>query len=112
MKGRKVGINVGFNADLPETKPPASECNVLSMPYIFPDGTVISCCCMNEQNRRDWQRQTAMGNVFETPMRDIWYGEKYTKLRKMLWAKKPEEAHPVCKICNIYDKNKGSCIIR
>lgn len=111
-KGRKVGINVGFNADLPEMKPPASECNVLSMPYIFPDGTVISCCCMNEQNRRDWQRKTAMGNIFKTRMRDIWYGKKYNKLRKMLWACKPDKAHPVCKMCNIYDKNKESKIAR
>jgi MoaA/NifB/PqqE/SkfB family radical SAM enzyme len=101
-RGKKVGIPVSFNADA-RNKPPANECVAWTMPYIFPDGTVICCCCMNEQNRRDWQRKTRMGNIFETPFRDIWYGEKYTKLRNLLWQKKVKEAHPVCKICNIYD---------
>jgi len=111
-KGRKLNIPVSFNADLPERKPPASECTAWLMPYIFPDGTVISCCCMNEQNRRYWQRETRMGNIFETPMREIWNGEAYTKLLDELWKKNVRQAHEVCKICNIYDIDKPSTIPR
>jgi len=106
IAGKRYGIPVTFNADAAGTKPPINLCTAWTMPYIFPDGTVISCCCMNMQNRRDWQRQTAMGNIFQTPMRDIWYGPKYKLLRKKLYEMKPLEAHPVCEICNIYDVNK------
>jgi len=111
-KGKKLNIPVSFNADLPETKAPASECTAWLMPYIFPDGTVISCCCMNEQNRRQWQRETKMGNIFDTPMREIWNGKAYKKMRKMLWQKKVRQAHPVCNMCNIYDIDKKSAIRR
>jgi len=109
-KGKKLNIPVSFNADALQAKPPANECVAWTMPYIFPDGSVISCCCMNEQNRRDWQRKTKMGNVFETPFREIWNGPAYKKLRTCLWNKKIKEAHPVCEICNIYDINNLSDI--
>lgn len=105
QKGKETGINVSFSADI-SAMTPANECMAWNMPYIFPDGTVITCCCMNEQNRRDWQRETSMGNIFKTPFREIWYGEKYNHLRKCLWEGKIKEAHPVCEICNIYDINK------
>jgi len=100
-RGKSKGIKINFSLDIEPTRP-AKDCLAWMMPYIFPDGTVISCCCMNEQNRRDWQRETSMGNVFNTPFRNIWYGEKYTKLRHLLYEDKPLEAHPVCNICNIY----------
>ena len=108
-KGKKLGIPVSFNADT-GNKPPANECVAWTMPYIFPDGTVISCCCMNEQNRRNWQRQTAMGNILKTPFREIWNNEKYRRLRTCLWNKQVMEAHDVCKICNIYDNKNLSDI--
>lgn len=107
-KGNELNIPVSFSADIPGSRPPANECTAWLMPYIFPDGTVISCCCMNEQNRRDWQRKTSMGNIFETPFRDIWNGEKYKKLRSLVFKGLYKEAHPVCEICNIYDLNKKS----
>jgi hypothetical protein len=109
-KGKKLGIPVSFNADSGACKPPANECVAWTMPYIFPDGSVISCCCMNEQNRRDWQRATSMGNILTTPFREIWNNEKYRRLRTCLWNKKVKEAHDVCKICNIYDNEKLSDI--
>lgn len=102
-KSQKLGIPVSFSQDIGATKPPASNCTSWLMPYIFSDGTVISCCCMNEQNRRGWQRVTRMGNVFEKRMREIWVDKPYVQLREKLRMKKPLEAHPVCRICNIYD---------
>ena len=109
-RGRKLGIPVSFNADSSSCKPPANECVAWTMPYIFPDGTVISCCCNNERGARTWQRETSMGNIFKTPFREIWGNEKYTKLRNCLWNKKVMEAHDVCRICNIYDNKKLSDI--
>lgn len=109
-KGNKLGIPVSFSQDIPERNPPANECVAWTMPYIFPDGTVISCCCMNEQNRRWWQRKTAMGNVFKKPFREIWWDKPYVKMRKLLWQGKIKQAHPVCEICNIYNPNKVSKI--
>lgn len=109
-KGKKLGITVTFSQDIPERWPPINECVAWWMPYIFCDGTVISCCCMNLQNRRAWQRKTALGNALKTPMREIWEGEKYRRLRNQLWLKKPRGAHPVCGMCNIYNVNKLSDI--
>jgi MoaA/NifB/PqqE/SkfB family radical SAM enzyme len=106
-KGRKLNIPVAFNADCQAMKPPANECLAWWMPYIFPDGTVISCCCMNEQNRRQWQRDTSMGNVFQKHFREIWNDKPYTQLRNSLKVGKIRQANPVCNICNIYDIEKG-----
>jgi len=107
-KGKELNIPVSWNADLPGSKPPINECTTWLMPYIFPDGTVIPCCNFNEGNRRPWQRENSMGNIFQQSMREIWYGPKYTQLKRMLWAKKPMEASPMCQICNIYDPKKLS----
>jgi hypothetical protein len=109
-KGRKLNIPVSFNADSTSCKPPANECVAWTMPYIFPDGSVIPCCAANERNQRTWQRQTCMGNVFQTPFREIWDGEKYKKLRELLWKKDVKNAHPCCTMCNIYDNEKLSDI--
>jgi MoaA/NifB/PqqE/SkfB family radical SAM enzyme len=103
QRGKELGIRVMFNADTFADKAPAELCTAWLMPYIFCDGDIISCCCMNEQNRRYWQRETRMGNIFEKPFREIWYDKPYATMRQKLNEKKPLEAHPVCEICNIYD---------
>jgi radical SAM protein with 4Fe4S-binding SPASM domain len=108
-RANELGMHVSFSQDILK-QAPINECTAWTMPYIFPDGTVISCCCMNLQGRRWWQRETKMGNIFEKPFREIWRDKPYTTLRNNLWAKKPNEAHEVCKMCNIYDKTKFSTI--
>lgn len=110
-KAKQVNIPVSFSQDILKAAP-ANECMAWQMPYIFPDGTVISCCCMNMQGRRDWQRKTRMGNIFEKPFREIWQDKPYTKMRKMLWAGKVRKAHPVCDMCNIYQIDEKSAIPR
>ena len=103
-KGKQRGIPVWFNGDAQACKAPAYNCTQWSMPYIFPDGTVIPCCNPNEANCRDLQRELSMGNIFETPMREIWEGEKYKALRKTIPEGNPENYMPVCKqLCAIYD---------
>ena len=109
-KGQDLGIGVSVNADVGDNKPPANECMTWQMPYIFADGTVIQCCNMNEQNRRRWQRDNSMGNIFKTPFREIWNNDKYTKLRDNLWNCKPKDACETCKVCNIYNIDKLSNI--
>ncbi len=103
-KGRKLNLNVCFNEDIPQNQPPANECLAWQMPYIFPDGTVISCCCHNEANRRQWQREHSMGNIFQKPMREIWRDKPYTQLRKQLRLGNIPQASPCCAICNIYNR--------
>lgn len=107
-KGKGLGIPVSVNGDARTIKPPANDCTQWLMPYIFPDGTIIPCCCMNEQNRRWWQREHSMGNIFDTPFREIWEGERYKKLRTNLRNKKIPDASAMCAICNINDITCGS----
>ncbi len=104
-KGRQLNINVCFNEDIPQNQPPANECLAFQMPYVFPDGTVIPCCAANERNQRQWQRENSMGNILDTPFREIWSGERYIKLRQSLREKRISEASKMCAMCNIYNKD-------
>lgn len=42
--------------------------------YILPNGNIITCCY-------DGNAEYVMGNINETPILDIWNGEKYTQMR-------------------------------
>lgn len=102
-KGEEVGIRVQWNLNLPEDKPYFTECVAWTMPFIFVDGTVIPCCCINEQNDREWQRKNRLGNISEEPFRDIWYGEKYKELIDGIQNDRLPE---VCSRCPIFKVNK------
>ncbi len=103
-KGERLRIPVCFNEDAFGNKPPVNDWLAGQMPYVFPDVTVISCCCHNERNQRQWQRETSMGNIFDAPFREIWRGERYTQLRRELRAKNISGASKPCQICNIYNR--------
>jgi len=99
-RAEELGLQVGWNATVPQMKPPISECLAWWMPFIFVDGTVIPCCCLNEQNDRCWQRDTALGNIFEKPFREIWRGEEYSNMRrKLMEGSVPRN----CSRCSIYE---------
>jgi MoaA/NifB/PqqE/SkfB family radical SAM enzyme len=94
-KGKSLGIPVYFNSDASNNKPKSQTCTQYFMPYIFPSGDVIACCQQNEQNRRWWQRENSLGNVFEKPFREIWMDKPYVELRKKL----RENYYPPLPIC-------------
>jgi len=55
-------------------------------------GNVLPCF-------EDFFQQHEMGNVFETHLREIWYGEKFTNFREDL-RKGLRHKHAICKDCN------------
>lgn len=103
-KGEELGIRITWNRNVPTQREPIQKCNEWLMPFIFVDGTVIPCCATNEANLRDFQRKTSMGNVFRTPFKRIWEGEKYQNLRQMI---REGKIPPACRICTNYEVGKG-----
>jgi radical SAM protein with 4Fe4S-binding SPASM domain len=99
--GKKLGIRVhlSLNTKKDEDKCPASECVAWAMPYIYVTGHVLPCCAIQEANQRDFLKEHSLGNVYEQSFKDIWYGERYTKLRNDLRAGK---IPPVCRDCPVY----------
>lgn len=57
------------------------------------DGSVTPCCYL----RPDMGDEFVMGNVFETPFRAIWRGEKYRRFRAQMLTDR--SAMPVCNKC-------------
>ncbi len=104
-KGKRLGINVIANSDaqLQSEKLPVNMCSQFYMPFVFVSGEVVSCCCQNEGNQRKLQKQYSLGNIFETPFRDIWNGEKYRNLRKNLYSGFPSSVSPICANCNTHN---------
>ena len=100
-RGKGKGIGVVWNADVPEKKPSMKKCLEFFEPFIFASGHVIPCCAGNEANRRDFQKDTALGNIHETPFKEIWNGERYVQLRRML---REGKIPPPCVKCPIYKR--------
>ena len=89
-KGKELGITLRWNANTTprSQQPDPNRCVAWTQPFIFADGTVIPCCACNEGNAREFQIETGMGNVFQQSFKDIWYGERFRKLRRMLYHNK------------------------
>ncbi|MDI3488680.1 MAG: hypothetical protein PWR26_1397 [Methanosarcinales archaeon] len=104
-RARELGVRVVWNLDVPTCKPPMSQCIEWTMPFIFVTGHVIPCCSGNEAGRRDFQKETALGNVFEQPFKEIWNGEKYRNLRRLLSQGRPA---PPCVDCCLYSPSGDS----
>jgi len=47
--------------------------------YVLHDGRMVMCCA-------DWEQHTVMGDLKTTPLADIWYGERYTDVRRRFAA--------------------------
>jgi len=92
-------IDIFWNAVVPKKKPKIGMCLDWFEPFIFVTGHVIPCCAGNEANRREFQKETALGNIFEQPFREIWNGERYKNLRKMI---KKNRVPPPCVNCSVY----------
>lgn len=98
-KAKALDLKVVWSADAPEVKPDMRKCTEWTMPFIFANGDVIPCCAGNEAGKREFQKQTAMGNIFRQNFKEIWRGEKYRNLRKAL---KKGLVPAVCRNCPIY----------
>lgn len=99
-KAKQFGIKLVWNADVAEAKPPIQKCSEWTMPFIFVTGHVIPCCAGNEAGNRDFQKKTALGNIFEQDFKKIWRGPRYRALRKMLGLGR---VPPPCRNCSIYE---------
>lgn len=100
-KADELSIKLSWNADIMPNKPPVFFCTEIFMPFIFVNGDVITCCAMNEANKREWQHQVSLGNIFKTPFKEIWNNEKYLNVRNSLYNKAfPNE----CQDCPVYGK--------
>ena len=109
-RAEKYGIPVTVNITAKketeglEKKPSINECREYIMPFIFATGHVTPCCGQNESNQREWQKKTAFGNAIEQPFKEIWYSERYKKLREKIRQNKcPGE----CAFCPAYEKNEN-----
>lgn len=99
-KARELGIRLAYNTCTGANKPPIKKCTAWIEPFIFATGHVIPCCVGNEANRREFQKDTSLGNVFEERFEEIWYGENYKRFRQMIHH---GEVPAQCANCAIYD---------
>ena len=100
QRAKELGVRLAYSPTVPKNKPPISDCVQWLMPFIFSTGHVIVCCTGNEANRRDFQKETSMGNVFEQGFKEIWYGDNYRKFREMI---RKGEVPIQCVGCNCFN---------
>jgi len=98
-KAKKLNLRVALGSDVLSQKPLINECKEWIMPFIFATGHVISCCAANEANRRDFQKETSFGNIFEKPFREIWNSNAYKDFRRSI---RRGIAPVQCRNCPIY----------
>ncbi len=97
---RNISVTINQNVPKNGNKRPINRCIEYIMPFIFVTGHMIPCCGANEANQREIQKTTAMGNIFEKPLKEIWYGPRYTQLRNLI---RSGELPFVCRECPAYD---------
>jgi MoaA/NifB/PqqE/SkfB family radical SAM enzyme len=104
-RAEKHGILLKLSKTIAKTET-VSECvGEWQMPFIFVDGTVITCCAGNEANKRPYQIQHSMGNIFEVDtFEQLWRGEKYERFKKQL---EDGEIPPCCAYCATKKNCKG-----
>ncbi|WP_181391403.1 radical SAM protein [Methanospirillum stamsii] len=97
---KENNVHISWNLDVSIEKPPISQCIEWTMPFIFANGDVVPCCSANESNKREYQKKTSMGNIFETSFKEIWNGVRYQDLRKKL---RQGSCPPACIDCCLYN---------
>lgn len=106
-KAKELNVKISWNADIAQSKPTIKKCTEWVMPFIFVTGEVIPCCSANEANRRQFQKETAMGNIFEKNFREIWHGQEYKNFRMMLRQGKPPLQCKNCSLYSLTNKKQG-----
>lgn len=78
-------LNIEFIKMAPEeTKAPIQECLSWTVPFILVDGTVYPCCALTEGNMRQLVKPYALGNIFQTPFKKMWYSKEFRHLIKAI----------------------------
>jgi len=97
---RREGVAVSFNAPTGSNLPPLGCCTDYWQPFIFVNGDVVLCCCQHESNRRQWEMDMRMGNIFEQSLKSMWKSPRWKQIRKLLYQNKLPEA---CVDCPTYN---------
>lgn len=101
-RAKEHGVRVGMAHHSVSATPPPERCSAWVEPYIMMGGYVMPCCAVLQNNRRDFLRAHCLGNLYETPLRELWRGEHYRQFRAVL--AQPEGPIPsICYGCRVYD---------
>jgi radical SAM protein with 4Fe4S-binding SPASM domain len=63
-------------------------------PAVHADGTVSMCCV-------DWNKKTAVGNIFEQSLSEIWHGDKVRAFQTMHIERRSHE-NEACRNCTYF----------
>ena len=85
-------------------KPKFSFCKEYIMPFIFVTGDLSPCCGLNEANQRELLKKNSPGNLFEKNIKEVWWSEKYRKIREAI---RQNRKAPECALCPAYEVCKG-----
>jgi len=72
------------NISEPLKKPPICECTSWTVPFITVDCVVYPCCALTEGNQRKAVEKFALGNIFKTPFKEMWYSKRFREVRRMI----------------------------
>jgi MoaA/NifB/PqqE/SkfB family radical SAM enzyme len=102
IKKRELNVDVMFCHTEPHRFPSINNCLAWMEPYIMMGGYVLPCCAVLMSNKRDFLRKHCLGNILKTPLKDIWYSERYKRFRYTV--NKPNAKVPLlCAGCRAYD---------
>jgi MoaA/NifB/PqqE/SkfB family radical SAM enzyme len=74
-------------------------------PYIMMGGYVLPCCSVLMSNQRTFLREHSLGNIYKTPMKEIWSSERYRRFRATV--NDPRGQVPLlCKGCRGFDTTR------
>lgn len=101
---KKLNMKIRWGADVPKIKPDIKNCLAWLMPFIFVTGHVIPCCACNEANKREIQKKNSIGNLFETPFKELWRGKRYQNLKNCIRNNKRPS---YCTSCSVFQYDEG-----
>jgi MoaA/NifB/PqqE/SkfB family radical SAM enzyme len=83
---------------------PMSDCVKWTEPFVLATGHIQPCCALNEANTRQWQKDEAFMNLFESDYRDWWRSEAR---RTFMQTLRSGGINDICRYCHIYPHPDG-----
>jgi radical SAM protein with 4Fe4S-binding SPASM domain len=71
-------------------------------PMLLSDGRLAPCC-------QDVNGELSLGNAFETPLADLWSGQRARELRR-LHAEGKRDSIAICRDCNMYQPARTTAV--